>query len=280
MKREEVKELVECGVRELHEALAAGKSDRLKQYLDVMARFPRYSFNNCILIALQAPHSTMVQGFRAWKKLGRSVKKGEKGIGIIAPMIGRKKDDDGQPEGASEKTVFGFKVVHVFDVSQTEGDELPQFAEVSGDVGDNIEAVESLIHSSGVELVYEDIAGGADGVSKKGTVVIAPDLEPAKRLLTLVHEAAHEKLHADAERRKETTKTVRETEAEAVAHVVCRALGLDTIDHCADYIQLYDGDVDVLAKSMDYIQKAAAQILDGIKAHAPGEQVETEELAA
>ena len=111
---------------------------------------------------------------------------------------------------------------------QTEGDELPQFAEVSGNAGDNIEAVESLIRSWGIELLYEDIAGGADGVSKKGTIVIAPDLEPAKRLLTLVHEAAHEKLHADAVRRKETTKTIRETEAEAVAHVVCRALGLDT----------------------------------------------------
>ena len=86
MKREEVKELVERGVRELHEALAAGRSERLQQYLDVMARFPKYSFNNCILIAVQAPHSTMVQGFRAWKKLGRSVKKGEKGLLPICPV--------------------------------------------------------------------------------------------------------------------------------------------------------------------------------------------------
>ena len=147
MKREEVKELVERGVRELQEALAAGKSDRLQQYLNVMARFPRYSFNNCILIAVQAPDATMVQGFRAWKKLGRNVKKGEKGIGIIAPMIGRKKDDNGNATEDGEKSVFGFKVVHVFDVLQTEGDELPQFAEVSGTAGDNIEAVESLIRS-------------------------------------------------------------------------------------------------------------------------------------
>ena len=100
----------------------------------------------------------------------------------------------------------------------------------------------------GHQLLYEQIASGADGVAKKGTIVIAPDLAPAARLLTLVHEAAHTKLHFDAERRKETTKTIRETEAEAVAHVVCRALGLETIDHCADYIQLYNGDVDVLAR--------------------------------
>lgn len=280
MKREDVKELVERGVRELHEALGAGKSDRLQQYLDVMARFPRYSFNNCILIAIQAPNSTMVQGFRAWKKLGRSVKKGEKGIGIIAPMVGRKEDDEGNVSDDGEKSVFGFKVVHVFDVSQTEGDDLPQFAEVSGDAGHNVQAVESLIRSWGIELLYENIAGGADGVSKKGTIVIAPNLEPAKRLLTLVHEAAHEKLHFDSERRKKTSKVIRETEAEAVAHVVCRALGLDTIDHCADYIQLYDGDIEVLTKSMDYIQKTAASILDGIQAHLPKHDAEVTELAA
>jgi antirestriction protein ArdC len=278
MKREEVKELVERGVRELNEALAAGKSDRLQQYLDVMARFPRYSFNNCILISVQFPDARMVQGFHAWKKLGRSVKKGEKGIGIIAPMIGRKRDDDGQVNDSAHSTVFGFKVVHVFDVSQTEGDDLPEFAQVSGDPGDNIAAIEALIRSWDIELVYEHIPCGADGLSKKGTIVIAPDLEPAKRLLTLVHEASHERLHADAQRRKETTKTIRETEAEAVAHVVCRALGLDTVEHCADYIQLYNGDVEVLTKSMEYIQKTAASILDGIQAHATDSELE--EVAA
>ena len=278
MKREEVKELVERGVRELNEALAAGKSDRLQQYLDVMARFPRYSFNNCILISMQFSDARMVQGFHGWKKLGRSVKKDEKGIGIIAPMVGRKKDDDGPVDDSADRTVFGFKVVHVFDVSQTEGDDLPEFAQVSGDPGDNTAAVEALIRSWGVELVYEHIPCGADGLSKKGTIVIAPDLEPAKRLLTLVHEASHERLHADAERRKETTKTIRETEAEAVAHVVCRALGLDTVEHCADYIQLYDGDVEVLTKSMDYIQKTAASILDGIQAHSTN--TEPEEVSA
>ena len=278
MKREEVKELVERGVRELNEALASGKSERLQQYLEVMARFPRYSFNNCILIALQFPEAQMVQGFHAWKKLGRSVKKGEKGIGIIAPMIGRKKDDDSQADASTERTIFGFKVVHVFDVSQTEGDDLPEFARVSGDPGESIAALEALIHSWGIELVYEHIPCGADGLSKKGTIVIRPDLEPAKLLLTLVHETSHERLHANAERRKETTKTIRETEAEAVAHVVCRALGLNTVEHCADYIQLYNGDVDVLTKSMDYIQKTAAAILDGIQAYSTDK--EPEEVAA
>lgn len=280
MKREEVKELVERGMRELSEALAAGKSDRLQQYLDVMARFPRYSFNNCMLIAMQFPEAQLIQGFHAWRKMGRTVKKGEKGIGIIAPLVGKKKDEDGQPDENGERTVFGFKVVHVFDVSQTEGDELPKFGQVSGDPGENIPAVESLIRSWGIELVYEEILSGAHGLSKKGTIVIEPELEPPKRLLTLVHEASHERLHADSERRKQTTKTIRETEAEAVAHIVCRALGLDTLDHCADYIRLYDGDAEVFAKSMDYIQTTAAEILEGIKAHAGKANTESEELAA
>ena len=280
MKREEVSELVQRGIRELNETLAAGKSDRLQQYLDVMARFPRYSFNNCLLIALQFPTASLIQGFHAWRKMGRSVTKGEKGIGIIAPMVGKKKDEDRTSDEDGEKTIFGFKVVHVFDVSQTDGDDLPEFAQVTGDPGENMSAVEALIRSWGIELVYQEIPSGADGLSMKGTIVVAPDLEPAKRLLTLVHEISHERLHIDIERRKETTKTIRETEAEAVAHVVCRALGLDTIEHCTDYIQLYNGDAEVFAKSMDYIQKTAAEILEGIKAHASRACLESEELAA
>ena len=261
MKREEVQQLIERGVRELNAALAAGKSDRLQAYLDVMSRFPRYSFNNQILICLQAPEATMIQGFHAWRKIKRCVKKGEKGIGIIAPMIGKKNDKS--YSDAEDKTIFGFKVVHVFDVSQTEGEPLPEFAKVTGDPGDNIVAFETLIRNSGIQLDYEDIPGGADGVSKKGQIVVRPDLEPAETLMVLIHEYAHELLH-QKERRKETTKTIRETEAEAVAHVVGQALGLQSLEQSADYIQLYNGDEKVLTESMDLIQKTAAQILQGI----------------
>ena len=98
MKRDEVTKLIEQGVRELNEALAQGKSEQLQAFLDVMARFPRYSFNNCLLIAMQKPDSRMVQGFQAWKKLGRFVRKGEKGIGIIAPMVYRNKDERDEPD--------------------------------------------------------------------------------------------------------------------------------------------------------------------------------------
>ena len=266
MKREEAKQLIERGVRELNEALAAGKSDRLRKYLDVMARFPSYSFNNQILICLQAPEASRVQGFHAWRKMGRTVIKGQKGIGIIAPMIGKKDDPASADDG--KKRIFGFKVVHVFDVSQTEGDDLPEVANVAGDPGSYIPAVEGLLESWNIELLYEQIESGADGVSKKGTIVISPDLEPAKQLLTLIHETAHELLHADKKRREETTKTIRETEAEAVAYVVASALGIDCVDHSSDYIQLYSGDAEVLASSMEAIQKSSARILAGVQEYA------------
>jgi antirestriction protein ArdC len=269
MKRDEVQQLIERGVRDLNEALATGKSDRLQKYLDVMARFPSYSFNNTLLICLQFPEATRVQGFHGWRKLGRTVKKGEKGIGIIAPMVYRKEDK--ASASSDDKSIRGFKVVHVFDVSQTEGEPLPEFAKATGDPGNNIVALESFIRSKGIQLDYEAIPGGADGVSKKGQIIVRPDLKPAETMMVLIHETAHELIH-QADRRQETTKTIRETEAEAVANVVGQALGLQSLEQSADYIQLYNGDTQVLTESMDRIQKTAAHILEGIAAHSQQEE--------
>lgn len=274
MKRDEVKSLVEQGVRELNDALANGKSEQLQQFLDVMARFPRYSFNNCILIGMQKPDSRIVQGFHAWKKLGRFVSKGEKGIGIIAPMVYRK-DETAEADGDG-RTIRGFKVVHVYDVSQTEGEDLPEFACITGEPGEYVAALERVIHGHGIELEHDYPASGAEGVSQKGKIVVRPDLEPAERFGVLAHELAHEMLHQNPERRKQTTKTIRETEAEAVAHVVGRAIGIDSTSHSADYIQLYAGDVDVFAASLDAIQKAAAQILEALAGYSQAD----EEVAA
>ena len=161
-----------------------------------------------------------------------------------------------------------------------EGEDLPGFATVVGDPGSHIDAVEQLIRSRDIELLYEPIPGGADGVSKKGTIVIANDLPPAKRLLTLIHELSHETLHINQKRREETTKTIRETEAEAVAFVVSSALGIDCLDHSADYIQLYDGDLDVLSQSMEHIQTTAAEILEGIRRFATCEHNEMQEVTS
>lgn len=260
MKLDVATKLAEQGIDQLAEALSQGRSDTLEAYLGVLAKFHRYSFQNCMMIACQCPDATHVAGFHAWKKLGRRVVKGAKGIAILAPCVYRRKDDDEAADGEQKIVVKGFKVVHVFDVSQTEGDELPQFATIAGDPGELIGRLELVIGQHDIALTYDYIPSGALGVSEAGSIIIRPDLSPAERFAVLAHEFAHELLHK-GERRQDTTKTVRETEAEAVSFVVCQAIGLDSSTRSADYIQLYRGTTETLAESLDYIQKTATHIL-------------------
>lgn len=268
MKRQEIMKLVEKGVAELNEALRRGQSDTLVDYLTLLSRFHHYSFNNAILIAVQRPDATHVAGFHRWKQLGRFVNKGEKGIAILAPMVCRKKNTEADaPADDEAQFLAGFKVVHVFDLSQTSGEELAEFAKINGDPGEKLHSQEQLVRESGVELEYDFIGNGASGSSHEGKITIRPDLPPAETFAVLVHELAHDMLHQHGDRKQETTRTVRETEAEAVAHVVCQAFGLDGTTRCSDYIQLYRGDAKTLGESLDHIQKTAAHIihqLDGI----------------
>ncbi len=260
MKLDVATKLAEQGLDQLAEALGQGRSDTLEDYLSVLAKFHPYSFQNSMLIACQHPNATHVAGFNAWKKLGRQVVKGAKGIAILAPCVYRSKDDDEAGDSDKKAVVKGFKVVHVFDVSQTEGEDLPQFAAIDGDPGELIERLELVIGQHDISLTYDYLPSGALGVSAAGSIIIRPDLSPAERFAVLAHEFAHELLHK-GERRHDTTKTVRETEAEAVAFVVCQAIGLDSSTRSADYIQLYRGTTETLAESLDYIQKTATHIL-------------------
>ena len=269
MKREEAMELATNGFDKLCDALAQGKSDTLVTYLNVMARFHRYSFRNSLLIAMQRPGATRVAGYRKWQELGRHVKKGEKGIAILAPMV-YKRDADKQAaaNGSGEETsdndpqkvVSGFRVVHVYDVEQTDGKPLPEFAAVNGNAGIWLDKLEQVVRANGIELDYQEDLGSAEGVSTGGTISVLSSLSDAKKTLVLLHEHAHELLHKGA-RRKETTKTIRETEAEAVAFVVAQAIGLDAEQHASDYIQLYNGDAETLQESMEFIQRTAMQII-------------------
>ena len=284
MKRQEVMKLVEQGVAELNEALRRGHSETLVDYLRVLSRFHHYSFNNAILIAVQRPDATHVAGFHRWKQLGRFVNKGEKGIAILAPMVCRKKDGDGdgplQDKADEARFLAGFKVVHVFDVSQTDGEGLPEFAQIHGDPGDKLSSLEQLVRDSGVELEYDFIGNGASGASQKGRIVIRPDLSSAETFAVLVHELSHELLHQQTDRKQETTRTVRETEAEAIAHVVCQAFGLDGTTRCSDYIQLYRGDTKTLGESLDHIQKTATHIIQHLDGTARNGAVHRSRLAA
>lgn len=262
MNREEAQQVSSQAIDELVQALEQGKSEKLLEYLAMLSKFHQYSFGNCLLIAMQRPDATYVAGFQRWKELGRFVKKGEKGIGIIAPIARKRKVEDevGSDESTTVRSVTGFRVVHVFDVLQTEGEPLPEFATSHGDPGDSLERLEELITQEGVTLVYEEIPCGANGVSEGGVIRVRPDLGPSETFRVLVHELAHEKLH-QTERRKETTKAIRETEAEAVAFVVSRAFGIDSMARSSDYVQLWGGDKELLLQSLDHIQRVATDII-------------------
>jgi antirestriction protein ArdC len=266
MKREEAKKLAEQGLADLEAALQQGASDTLVRYLEYLARFHQYSFGNVMLIAIQKPNATQVAGFHAWRKLGRWVRKGEQGILILAPMVGRKRRDRAEADQQEDtdgnvRCLYGFRVVYVFDVSQTEGAELPEFAGIDGQPGDCLSRLESIIRQYGIELEYQEPGGGALGVSKDGAIWVKPGLQPAETFAVLVHELAHELLHQRSGRKELLSRTVRETEAEAVAFVVCRALGLETTTRSADYIQLYRGNTEMLSDSLEMIQKTAAALI-------------------
>ena len=182
-----------------------------------------------------------------------------------------KKKDKAEPPPSEEENgnreLRGFKVVHVFDISQTEGDELPEPHTVGGDAGPWIAKIEAIIAEAGIELEESGELGGADGMSTKGRIVVANDLSPANRFSVLVHELCHEETHSKANREGSSKKS-RETEAEAVACIVSQAVGLDAKQSASDYIQLYAGDVETLTASLDVIQKEACSIIErlhGIK---------------
>jgi antirestriction protein ArdC len=212
----------------------------------------------------------------AWNQLGRRVKKGEKGIRILAPIVGikRKKDEEAEKDITKQNTrvLVGFRNAYVFDVEQTDGAELPAMREISGDVGANHDRLVSFIEEQGIELVFTENIAPALGVSYGGRIAILPGQSKAEEFSTLVHELGHELLHK-AERRTTTTKVVKETEAEAIAFVVGKAVGLQTGSASADYIQLYHGNASLLIESLEVIQQASAVILAAL--HPPtGEQAE------
>ena len=257
MKDDQIRKMASQAVDELVAAVEAGKSEQLKAYLAGMGRFHRYSFGNQLLIHLQKADAKRVAGFHTWKKLGRQVKKGEKAIRILAPIVWRTKDKD------NEEKIVSFRSACVFDVSQTDGKPLAEFAKVNGDPGEQTERLRSLITSKGIQLEYSNAIGSASGMSIGGKIVLREDLGPAEEFSVLVHEASHEIMHRRGE--SPESKTVRETEAEAVAFVVCQAIGLDATDSASDYIQLYDGNKDTLMESLERIQQTASEIIKGIQ---------------
>ena len=268
MKLEEVNLKTKEAVNYLVQSLEAGQSAVLTQYLGAMAKFRNYSFGNIMLIARQKPDATNVAGLRTWNSLGRFVRRGEKGIFILAPMVGNKRNKEENAEQntdakETQRTLYGFRGVYVFDIAQTEGKELPTLTEVNGDVSGYRERLFKFVEAQSVELSFSERIAPAKGLSHGGKITLLSGMQPAEEFSTLVHEIAHEMLHR-GDRRTLTTKQVRETEAEAVAFVVCQSVGLETGTASQDYIQLWHGDADLLRESLEAVQQTAAVILGGI----------------
>jgi antirestriction protein ArdC len=272
--RQTAKDVIAENVKALIAQLEAGKSDALTAYLDAMAHFHNYSFGNILAIARQKPTATNVAGMYTWNQLGRRVKKGEKGIQILAPMIGvrRKNQEEAEQDGAEKKApvLVGFRAVYVFDVSQTEGADLPAPATVTGEAGAHLDRLIDFVQQQGIALEYNERIAPAQGASYGGKIVLLPGLSKAETFATLVHELGHEMLHR-ADRRTATTKVVRETEAEAIAFIVGKAIGLQTSTASADYIQLYHGNAALLAESLEVIQQTSAVILAVLQEPSPEE---------
>jgi len=264
MNSDQAKQLSETALNSLMAALEQGQSAALKQYLAVMSRFRKYSWANVLLIYTQFPQATHVGGFHFWLKLGRHVRKGEKGIAILAPMVGRKRQADDEEMAENEGTrLYGFRSCHVFDISQTDGNAVPEFATVRGDPQQYLPRLVQFVATQNITLEYDAAIAPAKGMSSGGKITLLPDLSPAECLATLAHELGHELIHK-GERRRQTTHVVRETEAEAIAFVVCSSIGLDTNTSSADYIQLHAGDKATLAESLAVIQQTASVILQAI----------------
>jgi len=275
-------EVIATNIKLLIQQLEAGHSEALTNYLTAMSRFHNYSFGNVLEIARQMPSAKRVAGFWTWKNLGRSVKAGQKGIRILAPIVGvrRKKDAEANKDitKQNERVLLGFRNAYVFDVSQTDGVDLPSLNEVTGDPGENIDRLAAFLKSKGIQLVYSEKIAPALGMSYGGRIAILPGQSKAETFATLVHETAHELLHR-SERRTATTKTARETEAEAVAFVVGKAVGLVNEEASASYIQLYKGNASLLAESLEVIQQTASVILAALEPPI-AEGVTSEELEA
>lgn len=256
-KTETIIQQLEQGVREVFQ------SDRYRDYLKTMARFHKYSYANSLLILLQRPTATRVAGMRTWNAMGRSVKPGEHGIEILAPIIQKIKADDDH-----EKQILkGYRTCHVFDITQTTGADLPSLtSELHGSVANYIDLINAVISVAGCPVSFEKIEGGAKGFYSPGQhrVVVREDLSEIHVLKTLLHETAHSILHRRTENQPSKDRSTKEVEAESVAFVVCQHLGLDTSDYSFDYLVSWSSDEQMkeLKNALPLIQKTANEIIE------------------
>jgi len=241
-------------IEELAQATDAARvSEEMLRYLDACARFHKYSSFNMWLILMSKPNATAVAGFRKWQSLNRYVKKGEHGIPILAPMIVNKDWD----KLKDDKVLVGFKVVFVFDISQTEGDPLPEPPEWKSLEKDAELAVQLIRFAArrGISVSDKPLERGVEGISRGGAI----DLSPTAGTATLIHEIAHELLHQGSDRSVSTS--IRELEAESVAFVVARHFNLTDTRSSPNYVALHGADSKAILDHLERIRKTATEII-------------------
>lgn len=279
----EITDKLEQGVHDLFE------SEKYKAYLSSMSKFHNYSLNNTILISMQKPDATLVAGYQSWKKNhGRQVRRGEKGIKIIAPAPYKVKTEQDVIDPKTQKAVLdadgkpkketveierpSFRVATVFDVSQTEGKELPTLGveELSGSVDGYGKFLEALEQTSPVPVSFEDIAGGAKGYfhTAENRIAIQEGMSEIQTVKTMIHEMAHATLHAGKDKEKFDART-KEVQAESVAYTVCQHYGIETQDYSFGYIAGWSTgrETTELKASLETIRSAASDLINRIDEH-------------
>lgn len=282
----ELTDRLENGIKELY------ASGRYAEYLAAMSKFHHYSFGNALLILLQCPTATSVAGYNDWKKkFGRQVKAQEKSIKILAPCPSRRLVEREKKDPDTGRTLYGpdgkplmewrrevvthYKVVSVFDVSQTEGRELPSLvSELSGDVPDfeNVYARLAALCPLPVEL--GPVPGTAKGYASfaENRVVVRSGMSQVQTIKTLIHETAHAKLHApDFLSENPKPRQEKEVEAESVAYVVCQHFGIDTSDYSLGYVAGWSRGKELaeLKASLNVIHATAGEIINAIQPPPP-----------
>ena len=280
MNTDKVKELT----AQLEEGLNALKdSDEYKKFLTCMSKFHSYSYNNTLLIMMQMPQATYVAGFNSWKNnFHRNVKKGEKGIKILAPapykkMVEMKKTDQNGKTFIQEEevTIPCFKPVTVFDVSQTEGEPIPELinGELKSDVIDYDRLFKALKGVTDIPIEITDITGEAKGYfdPKDSRIVIQENMSQSQTIKTMIHEIAHSILHdhTKQENTEKKDRNTKEVEAESVAFTVCKHFGISTDDYSFGYILGWSKDASLkeFKSSLETIQRCSSRIIGRIEAN-------------
>ena len=264
-----VRQVIRSGIQLLAHDIESGHPEVLSECLRAMARFHAYSFGNVLLISTQRPTATQVAGWRGWNELGRRIKQGEKGILIFAPILSERKKQtstEGENNGEAkepQQELLGFRPVRVFDVAQTEGEEVPETdtPAISGDAARHLARLTDFTTKQGFQLGFFEKIAPAKGTSYRGSIRLLPDMQPEEMLLTLVRELAVQMLY-ETQRRSLVTRDVLLREAKAVVFVLGNALGLES--EPVENIQLYRGNPNLLAESLEVVQRISAVILGAL----------------